>query len=120
MDDVTLAELRERVGDGGVALLDVRTPPEYDGSAGAHCDPRHGHIPGARNVPLETLLSCRSVDEVRALVGLPAPSEVVAYCHVGTRSAFAVQVLRDAGYEARNYAGSWHEWSRDLTLPVET
>ncbi len=59
-------------------------------------------------------------DEVRALVGLPAPSEVVAYCHVGTRSAFAVQVLRDAGYEARNYAGSWHEWSRDLTLPVES
>jgi 3-mercaptopyruvate sulfurtransferase SseA len=23
-----------------------------------------------------------------------------------------VQALRLAGYEARNYAGSWHEWSR--------
>lgn len=117
MDDVTLAELRERVRD--VALVDVRTPFEYDGSAGAHCDPRHGHIPGARNVPLETLLSCRSADEVRALVGVPEGTEVVAYCHVGSRSAFAVQVLREAGYGARNYAGSWHEWSRDLTLPVE-
>jgi thiosulfate/3-mercaptopyruvate sulfurtransferase len=117
MDDVTLAELRERVGD--LALIDVRTPFEYDGSAGAHCDPRHGHIPGARNVPLETLLSCRSVDEVRALMALPEGAEVVAYCHVGTRSAFAVQVLRGAGYDARNYAGSWHEWSRDLTLPGE-
>ena len=117
MDDVTLDELRARVGD--VALVDVRTPLEFDGSAGAHCDPRHGHIPGARNVPLETLLSCRSVEEVQALVGLPVPSEIVAYCHVGSRSAFAVQVLRDAGYDARNYPGSWHEWSRDLTLPVE-
>ena len=120
MDDVTLDELRGRVGDGGVALVDVRTPFEYDGSAGAHCDPRHGHIPGARNVPLETLLSCRSAEEIRTLVGLPVPSEVVAYCHVGSRSAFAVQVLREAGYEARNYAGSWHEWSRDVTLPIET
>jgi thiosulfate/3-mercaptopyruvate sulfurtransferase len=117
--DVTLDELRARVDGRDVALVDVRTPFEYDGSAGAHCDPRHGHIPGARNVPLETILSCRSADEVRALVGLPEGTEVVAYCHVGSRSAFAVQVLRGAGYDARNYPGSWHEWSRDLALPVE-
>jgi 3-mercaptopyruvate sulfurtransferase SseA len=32
----------------------------------------------------------------------------------------AVQVLRAAGYEARNYVGSWHEWSRDPALPVES
>jgi 3-mercaptopyruvate sulfurtransferase SseA len=36
----------------------------------------------------------------------------VAYCHVGSRSGFAVQLLEDAGYGARNYLGSWHEWSR--------
>jgi len=24
----------------------------------------------------------------------------------------AVEALRAAGYEATNYAGSWHEWSR--------
>jgi thiosulfate/3-mercaptopyruvate sulfurtransferase len=116
--DVTLDELRGRL-DEGLALLDVRTPLEYDGTAGAHCDPRHGHIPGARNLPLEELLACRSASEVRAFVGLPEGSEVVAYCHVGSRSAFAVQVLCGAGYDARNYAGSWHEWSRDLSLPVE-
>jgi 3-mercaptopyruvate sulfurtransferase SseA len=28
-------------------------------------------------------------------------------------------VLRAAGYEARNYVGSWHEWSADSTLQVE-
>jgi 3-mercaptopyruvate sulfurtransferase SseA len=32
----------------------------------------------------------------------------------------AVQVLTAAGYAARNYTGSWHEWSRDPTLPSET
>jgi 3-mercaptopyruvate sulfurtransferase SseA len=29
-----------------------------------------------------------------------------------------VRVLREAGYDARNYTGSWHEWSRDLGLPA--
>jgi thiosulfate/3-mercaptopyruvate sulfurtransferase len=115
--DVTLEELRGRLE--GVALVDVRTPLEFDGTAGAHCDPRHGHIPGARNLPLEAILACRSAVEVRALVGLPEGAEVVAYCHSGSRSAFAVHVLRGAGYDARNYVGSWHEWSRDLTLPAE-
>ena len=54
------------------------------------------------------------------LVGLPEGAEVIAYCHSGSRSGFAEQVLRGAGYDARNYAGSWHEWSRDRSLPVET
>jgi thiosulfate/3-mercaptopyruvate sulfurtransferase len=115
VEDVTLGELRGRLHDGsGPALLDVRTPLEFDGSAGAHCDPRHGHIPGAVNLPLERILECRSAADVRDLVGLPEGAEIVAYCHVGTRSGFAVQVLAGAGYRARNYAGSWHEWSREV------
>jgi thiosulfate/3-mercaptopyruvate sulfurtransferase len=55
--------------------------------------------------------------EVRALVG--DAEEVVAYCHSGSRSALATLALRAAGYEARNYAGSWHEWSRHPELPLE-
>ena len=31
----------------------------------------------------------------------------------------ATLALRAAGYEARNYAGSWHEWSRHDELPLE-
>jgi thiosulfate/3-mercaptopyruvate sulfurtransferase len=117
--DVTIDELRGRLGEEGLALIDVRSAAEYAGTAQAPCDPRHGHIPGARNVPLHRLFDCRSVDDVRELVGLPEGAEVVAYCHTGSRSAFAAQVLREAGYEARNYVGSWHEWSRDPALPAE-
>jgi thiosulfate/3-mercaptopyruvate sulfurtransferase len=117
--DVTLEELRSRLADESLVLLDVRTAAEFDGTAGAPCDPRQGHIPGGRNVALDRLLACRSADEIGALLGVPSGAEVVAYCHSGSRSAFAVQVLREAGYDARNYAGSWHEWSRDLSLPVE-
>jgi 3-mercaptopyruvate sulfurtransferase SseA len=30
-----------------------------------------------------------------------------------------VEALRRFGYDARNYTGSWHEWSR-TELPLET
>jgi len=115
MANVTLEELRRRLGAGDFVLLDVRTQPEFAGEAGAHCDPRQGHIPGAVNLPLDRLLECRSANEVRAMAGLAEGTEIIAYCHSGTRSDFAAQVLRGAGYEARNYAGSWHEWSRAVS-----
>ena len=117
---MTVDELRARLDEEGLVLLDVRSPHEFAGDAGAHCDPRQGHIPGALNLPLDRILRCGSAAEVRALVGLPEGAEVIAYCHSGNRSEFAVQVLRGAGYDARNYPGSWHEWSRDPALPGES
>ena len=70
-----------------------------------------GHIPGARHLELSELLEL-APDEIRERVGLPEGAELVAYCHSGSRSALAAQILRGAGYDARNYPGSWHEWSR--------
>ena len=107
--DVGLDELIRRRGE--LPILDVRTAAEYSGEAGYPCDPRQGHIPGARHVALASLLE-RTPQQIRELVGLPEGAEVVAYCHSGGRSALAVQALRAAGYEARNYVGSWHQWSR--------
>ena len=119
MADIALDELRRRLGEKGLVLVDVRTWHEFSGAAGARCDPRQGHIPGALNIPLERLLESSSAIEVRALLGVAEGTEIVAYCHSGSRSAFAVQVLRGAGYDARNYIGSWHEWSADESLPIE-
>jgi thiosulfate/3-mercaptopyruvate sulfurtransferase len=119
----TYAELAGRLDDPALTIVDVRHPEEYTGRNGAHCDPRQGHIPGARNVEVSTLFAGpgapRSPEEIRALVGVPDGSEIVAYCHSGSRSALAVLALRTAGYQARNYAGSWHEWSRHSDLPLE-
>ena len=119
MSDVEVAELAGRLGDPGLVLLDVRRAEEFVGDAVAPCDPRAGRIPGARHLDLALLLGAGDADDVRALVGEPAGAEVIAYCHSGSRSARAVHVLSAAGYEARNYVGSWHEWSRDPALPVE-
>ena len=79
-----------------------------------------GSHPGARNLDIGVLARCETVEQVQEVVGLPAGAEIVAYCHSGSRSALAVQILRAAGYEARNYAGSWHEWSRLEGSPLET
>ncbi len=116
MADIDLAELVERLGD--VPVLDVRRVEEYDGTFGSECDPRQGHIPGAVHFRVEEMMLC-SVEALRDRLGLPDGAEVVAYCHSGSRSAAAVQILRELGYDARNYSGSWHEWSR-TDLPLES
>jgi thiosulfate/3-mercaptopyruvate sulfurtransferase len=117
--EIGLEEIAERLGDPELTILDVRTEAEYSGAGGYPCDPRQGHVPGARNVEVEDLLE-RSPGEVRELVGLPEGAEIATYCHSGSRSAAAAEILRAAGYDARNYPGSWHEWSRREDLPAET
>jgi thiosulfate/3-mercaptopyruvate sulfurtransferase len=117
----TREELRARLGDPALTILDVRTEEEYRGKHGYPCDPRQGRIPGARHVHVQELFAPTGEplpgDHVRALVG--DPEEIVTYCHSGSRSALATLALRGAGYRARNYAGSWHEWSRHEELPME-
>jgi thiosulfate/3-mercaptopyruvate sulfurtransferase len=120
VSDVSTDELARRLGEPGLVLIDVRRPEEYAGQLTAPCDPRPGRIPGARNVEVTLLLGAGDPATVQALVGEPAGAEVIAYCHSGSRSGLAVQVLAGAGYAARNYVGSWHEWSRDPELPAET
>jgi thiosulfate/3-mercaptopyruvate sulfurtransferase len=119
----TRQELLSRLGDEGLTILDVRRPEEYSGKSGSACDPRQGHIPGARHLEVGDLYDAPGrpapPERIHALVGLPEGAQIVAYCHSGSRSALATLALRSAGYDARNYPGSWHEWSRHDELPIE-
>jgi thiosulfate/3-mercaptopyruvate sulfurtransferase len=115
--EIAIDELAGRLGE--VAIVDVRTPHEFDGSLGKPCDPRQGHIPGARNLDIYRLMALTPA-EVHEELAVELGAEVIAYCHSGSRSAIATQVLRSLGYEARNYLGSWHEWSRHDDLPIES
>jgi thiosulfate/3-mercaptopyruvate sulfurtransferase len=119
----TWEELRDRLADERLTILDVRTDEEFSGRGGYPCDPRQGHIPGAHHLEVDRLFAAPGRPHepwgIRELVGLPEGAEIVAYCHSGSRSALAALALRAAGYDARNYPGSWHEWSRHEDLPLE-
>ena len=73
----------------GAVLLDVRTPQEYS----------EGHIPGSKNVPLQTLDKVRSVVENK-------DTELFVYCYSGARSKQATVALGQMGYtNVRNMGG---------------
>jgi rhodanese-related sulfurtransferase len=101
MDAVSAAELRRRLRDGEVTVLDVRPRAEYEA----------GHIAGARSLPLAEL-------EER-LRDLPPDGEVVAYCR-GPYCVIAdeaVAALRAKGYRARRLAEGFPDW-RSRGFPV--
>jgi thiosulfate/3-mercaptopyruvate sulfurtransferase len=110
---VTGDELALLLSGDDVALIDVRSAGEFDGSAGYPCDPVQGHIPGAVNIELEEIADAGA--GMRALLeahGVDPGARIVCYCHSGGRSAYATAALIAAGIPAENYEGSWHEWSR--------
>ena len=117
--DVDKNEIVQRLGEEGFVVLDVRSEGEYRGETVAPCDPRPGRIPGAQHLDVQLLLAL-SPEEIRERIGLPEEAELVAYCHSGSRSQLAADILSSLGYRASNYRGSWHEWSRDESLPAET
>ena len=86
MSDVELEELSARLGE--VTIVDVRQTYEYDGSFGAPCDPRQGHLPGAVNLNVDDLAGM-SAEDVAAQLGVEPGAEIVVYCHSGSRSARA-------------------------------
>ena len=117
--DIEKAEVVDRLGKEGFVVLDVRSTAEFSGETTAPCDPRPGRIPGAEHVDLQLLLAL-TPDEIRERLGPPENVELVTYCHSGSRSELAAQILSSLGYRAANYRGSWHEWSRDESLAAET
>ena len=109
-DDVVSAdEIRSRLGDERLVLLDARSPERWRGDT-EPLDPVAGRIPGALNAFFEEPLPPGAAD----------PPEVVAYCGSGVTACVVLQRLVAAGREdARLYPGSFSEWCRDPSNPIE-
>ena len=81
--------LKEYAETENAVLLDVRTPQEY----------REGHIPGSKNVPLQTIDKVMSITEKKDTV-------LFVYCYSGARSRQATAMLQRMGYtNARDIGG---------------
>ena len=77
-----------------LVIVDVRTPEEYE----------TGYIEGAMNI-------CVTCDAQELLDNLEPYDEILLYCRTGRRSATAVQILIDNGYQSvYNMLGGITAW----------
>ena len=101
MMECSVLTLNEKLGSGGVTLIDVREWAEFAG----------GRVREARLIPLGQL-SARAAEIERS-------GEVYVICRTGRRSAEAAERLKDLGFEnVINVAGGFEAWKKEK-LPFE-
>ena len=93
VSNISPEELNEKIRRGvELFLLDVRTPAENAVQA----------IPGSYLIPLQELRN--------RIYELPKNKEIVVYCRVGNRSAYACTVLARLGFDVKNLEGGIRLW----------
>jgi thiosulfate/3-mercaptopyruvate sulfurtransferase len=132
---VDLQGMKAAVADPNMVKLDTRDVDEWiaDSSSpyGKDFCPRKGRIPGAVWIEWYRMMKpspagpmFKSSEEILAecaTVGITPETPVVLYCFKGARASNTLVALKEAGIEnVTLYFGSWNEWSRDPSLPIET
>lgn len=120
--DDSLIATADDVARGDALLLDARAGERYRGET-EPLDPVAGHIPGARNIPGDTLLAERQMFQPAATLQqqLPEAANVIAYCGSGISACELILGYALLGRPLpRLYPGSWSAWSRDPDRPVAT
>ncbi len=98
--EITVTDLNEKLNNGGLTVLDVREPHEYDVA----------NI-GARLIPLGEL--------PQRLVELDQNAHYAVHCRSGARSAKAVKLMQDAGFgDVKNVKGGILAWSDEVDPSV--
>lgn len=101
--EVSVAEAVQLINRKDALVIDVRDTGEYEA----------GHIAGAKHVPEKQL-----AERLKELAKFKDRSLIVV-CSSGMRSAVAVKVLRDNGFnEAFNLRGGLGAWEQ-ASMPLE-
>lgn len=123
---LTMEDVKKKLKEPGVRLIDSREQPRYLGEM-EPIDPKAGHIPGAVNrfwmKSLNEAGQWKAPDELKpewdALIG--DAKEIIVYCGSGVTACPNVLSLWQAGYShAKLYAGSWSDWVSYEENPVAT
>jgi len=122
----SIDEVAEVAGADGI-VIDGRDRSRFAGGPDP-VDPRSGHIPGAVSVPAREnvdasgkLLPDRKLRRRFAEAGVETATSVISYCGSGVTACHNLLALEHAGLgTGRLYPGSWSQWSRDVTRPIET
>ncbi len=86
-------------------ILDVRRPDEFAA----------GHIPGAVNLPNETIGTAQSAEDEEIKGVLPDKEQMIlVYCRSGNRSKQAAQKLADLGYVKIIEFGGIQDWTGEI------
>lgn len=99
--EITVDELSALGADGGIVVIDVRMPDEYD----------EAHMPGAALIPLPELPERHGE--------IPDADTVYVICRSGGRSLKACEFLVASGRSAVNVGGGTMAWI-EAGLPVAT
>jgi thiosulfate/3-mercaptopyruvate sulfurtransferase len=119
--------VERRLGRSGQTLIDARGAPRFKGEV-EPLDPVAGHIPGALNRPFGQNIGpdgkFKPPAQLRAefdqLLGGRDPATVVHQCGSGVSAVPNLIAMELAGLgPTALYAGSWSEWCRDPSRPVE-
>lgn len=131
---VDLSAMKTAVADKSIVKLDVRDVDEWIGESsspyGKDFCPRKGRIPGSVWIewyrmmkPTPTGQMFKSRQEILAecaTAGISHKTPVIVFCFKGARASNTFLALEEAGLkDVRLYFGSWNEWSRDPSLPIE-
>lgn len=112
---VTAEQVRAKLGEPGLQLIDSRERQRYLGFE-EPIDKVAGHIPGALYYFWKDVLGpdglWKSPEELRQhFEALDADREVIVYCGSGVSACPNVLALHLAGFgKVKLYAGSWSDW----------
>jgi thiosulfate/3-mercaptopyruvate sulfurtransferase len=105
----------EIVANPSMKLIDFRSIEEFNGAR--DMDGKPGHIPGAHNVVWRDLVSAEGfltsgdrLQKIFAGAAIQRGDTLVSYCRSGLRAAVGYTALRQLGYEAKLYDGSYRDW----------
>ncbi|MCX6141334.1 MAG: rhodanese-like domain-containing protein [Candidatus Kapabacteria bacterium] len=94
--NINVNEAKVMIDKGGVVVVDVRTPDEFNG----------GHLKNAKSM---------NVNDVKFEANIQALDKnkpVVVYCAVGGRSARAADIMAQKGFKnVYNVSGGYNAWS---------